>query len=322
MRYATDVVTPELAREAAERIRPIVERTPLLPLRVEGAPAQIWLKLECLQPIRSFKLRGAANAMLAAEPDSLAAGVWTASAGNMAQGVAWCARRLEVPCTVVVPQGAPETKLRAIRRLGAEILAVPFEDWFEIYETRCYPGLDGLFIHAFSDPAVMAGNATIALEILEELPDPDAVLIPYGGGGLACGMASVLRLAAPEIRRLAVEVETATPLAAAFEAGRPVSIEHRRSFVDGIGGPRLFDEMWDLARRLLDGVAVAALDEVARAIRLLVERNAVVAEGGGAAPVAAALAGAAGAGRVVCVVSGGSLDPEILATILRGELPD
>lgn len=321
MSYPLEVVTPELARAAARRIEGLALRTPLVPLQVDDAPARIWLKLECLQPIRSFKLRGAANAMLSVDPERLRDGVWTASAGNMAQGVAWCARRMEVPCVVVVPEGAPETKLAAIRRLGAEIVFAPFERWFEIYETRRYEGMRGMFVHAFSDADVMAGNATLALEILEDLPDPDAVVIPYGGGGLACGIASVLRMSRPEIRRLAAEVTSAAPLAAALEAGEPVPIEHRRTFVDGIGGPRLFAEMWELARRLLDGVVTAEIPEICAAIRLLVERHAVVAEGGGAAPLAAALAGRAGAGKVVCVVSGGNLDPEKLATILGGGIP-
>lgn len=319
--YSPHTITPEVARAAHARIQGLVPRTPLVPLELSGAGAEIWLKLECLQPIRSFKLRGAANLMLSAEPRRLRQGVWTASAGNMAQGVAWCARHLGVPCTVVVPEGAPETKLAAIRRLGADLVAAPFEDWFRIYETRSYPGMKGLFVHAFSDPAVMAGNATIALEVLEELPDPDAVVIPYGGGGLACGIGSVLRHAVPKARRLAAEVATAAPLTAAFAAGAPTPIEHRRTFVDGIGGPALFAEMWDLARRVLDGTVVASVDEICGAIRLLVERVAVVAEGAGAASVASAVAGRAGSGKIVCVVSGGNLDPAVLSTILDGRTP-
>ena len=281
-------------------------------------PAEIYLKLESLQPIGSFKLRGAGNALALADPDELSAGLWTASAGNMAQAVAWHARERRLPCTAVVPDTAPQTKLDAIERLGAAIVKVSPDTWFEVFRTRSYSGMQGLFVHAFSDPAVMAGNGTIALEILEDLPDPDEVLIPFGGGGLSCGIASALRVLAPDTKVYACEVETAAPLAASLAAGEPVEIEHTPSFVDGIGGPRVFPEMFELARELLEGSLVVGLDHVAAAIRLLVERNRIVAEGAGAAPVAAALART---GKVVCVVSGGNIDSEKLQTILSGKTP-
>lgn len=306
---------------AAERIAPFVMRTPLVRLHVDNAPAEIWLKLECLQPIGSFKLRGAANAMLSVEPDVLRHGVWTASAGNMAQGVAWCARHLGVACTVVMPEGAPATKVQAVERLGARVERVPFLDWFGIFETHQFEGMEGFFVHAFDDPAVQAGNATIAFEILEDLPDLDAVVIPFGGGGLSAGIGAALQEARPQSRRYGVEVRGAAPLAAAFEAGHPVHIDHRRSFVDGIGGPMLSPRMWELARRVLDGSLVVGLEEIASAIRTLVRGNNVVAEGAGAAPVAAALAGQAGEGKIVCVVSGGNIDPDKLAVILGGGVP-
>jgi threonine dehydratase len=274
-----------------------------------------------LQPIGSFKLRGAGNAMLLAEGSQLDKGVWTASAGNMAQGVAWYARQLGVRCTVVVPDSAPETKLAAIRRLGAEVVTVSFAEWLEVFRTRRREGLDGLFVHAFSDPAVMAGNGTIGLEIVEDLPDVDAVVIPYGGGGLACGIASALRVLKPGVKLYAAEVETAAPLVASLAAGEPVEVAYTPTFVDGIGAPVVFPEMWSLARQLLDGSLVAPLDQVAAAVRLLAERNRVIAEGAGAAPVAAALAGAAGGRKVVCVVSGGNIDAQKLAAILQGQLP-
>ncbi len=308
-------VTPEQARQAAARIEPVITRTPLTRLEVD-APCEIWLKLENLQPIRSFKIRGGANLMLSQEPGALDAGVWTASAGNMAQGVAWCARSLGIECTVVVPEGAPETKIEAVRRLGGRVVRVGFEDWFRIYETRQYDGVDGLFVHAFSDHRVMAGNATIALEILEDLPDVDTVLIPYGGGGLSCGIAAVINALHPETRCWAVEPESAAPLHAAFQAGHPVDIEYGRSFVDGAGGPRLFPEMWDLANLLLQGPLAVPLDATADAVRLLARSSAVVAEGAGALPVAAARAGVAGGGKVVCIVSGGNIDADLLAEIL------
>ena len=307
---------------AAARLRGWAVRTPLLRLQAPDRDTEIWLKLECLQPVRSFKLRGAANALLSLSREALADGVWTASAGNMAQAVAWCARRLGVRCTVVVPDTAPAAKREAIARLGAELREVPFAEWFRIYGTHAYPGVAGRFVHAFADTAVMAGNATIGREILAELPEPDLVLVPFGGGGLACGIAAALRAAGCRAPVRAVEVATAAPLAAAWEAGRPVPIEHRRSFVDGIGGPCLFSEMWSLARELLAGSSVVTLAQVAAAVRLLATRACVVAEGAGAAPVAAALAATGReARRIVCVVSGGVIDAAVLASILRGEQP-
>lgn len=321
MRYELDQFSPAAVGAAAERIAPLAVRTPLVRLEHDG-PVDIWLKLENLQPIRSFKIRGAANAMLAIGAEGLERGVWSASAGNMAQGVAYCARELGVPCTVVVPEGAPDAKLRAIRRFGADIVEASFRDWFRIYETREYPGMKGHFIHAFSDPAVMAGNATIGREIIDDGPEFDAAVVPYGGGGLSCGIAALLRQLAPGTAVHAAEVDTAAPLAAAFAAGEPVAIDHQRTFVDGIGGPVLFAEMWDFASRVLDGALVSSVEEIRQAIRQLAARNAVVAEGAGAAAVAAALAGRVTtsdgkpARRVVCVISGGNIDRRILADIL------
>lgn len=239
----------------------------------------------------------------------------------MAQAVAWHARERGLPCTAVVPDTAPQTKLDAVERLGATTVKVSPATWFEVFRTRSYPGLEGLFVHAFSDPAVMAGNGTIGLEILEDLPDPDAVLIPFGGGGLSCGIASALQAFAPATKVYACEVETAAPFASSLRAGEPVEIDHTPSFVDGIGGPTVFPEMFALARELLDGSLVVGLEEVAAAIRLLVERNRIVAEGAGAAPVAAALAREPGPEKVVCVVSGGNLDTAKLQTILSGRTP-
>ena len=303
---------------ARSRIAGAALRTPLVRLGLEGAPAEIYLKLECLQPIGSFKIRGASNAMALAPRDSLRRGVWTASAGNMAQGVAWNARRLGIPCTVVVPEGAPATKLAAIERLGGRVVAVPHDEWFDTFRTRRREGIEGLFVHAFSDDAVMAGNGTIGLEILEDLPDVDAVVVPFGGGGLSSGIASALRALRPRTKVYAAEAATSAPLQASLAKGQATEIEHTRTFVDGIGGPRVFPEMFALAKELLDGSLVSTLEEIAAAIRLLVERNHVVAEGAGASGVAAAIAGRAGAGRVVCIVSGGNIDSAALATILGG----
>jgi threonine dehydratase len=314
---------PSLAeiQAARERLAGVATRTPLVRLNVQDAPAEIYLKLENLQPIGSFKLRGAGNAMAVAGPAALARGVCTASAGNMAQGVAWCARQRRVRCTVVMPDHAPQTKQAAVERLGARAIKVPFDAWWQTLVDRGYPGVEGVFIHPVSDRAVMAGNGTIGLEILEDLPDVDAVVIPFGGGGLSSGIASALRVLRPQAKIYACEVETAAPLHAALQAGAPAPVDYRPSFVDGIGGKGVLTEMWPLARRLLDGSLVVSLGAVAAAIRTLAERNRVVAEGAGAAPVAAALSGRAGGGKVVCVVSGGNIDLATLALILQGGVP-
>ncbi len=316
----------EEIRSAAGRIAGSAIRTPLLRLNIEEAPAEVWLKLENLQPIGSFKLRGAGNAMSLAPKEKLAQGVYTASAGNMAQGVAWNARRLGIPCTVIVPDHAPETKLSAIERLGGRIVKLPFDRWWQVILEHGYPGMEGLFIHPVSDPAVIAGNGTIGLEILEDLPGVDTVLVPYGGGGLSCGIASAIRASKPATKIYACEVETAAPFAASLAAGKPVSVAYTGSFVDGIGAKSMLPEMWPLASSLLEGSLVMGLAEVAAAVRLLALRNRVIAEGAGATSVAAALklvpsTGKAGVGKIVCVVSGGNIDPEKLAMILNGEPP-
>jgi threonine dehydratase len=306
---------------AAARIAASVMRTPLVRLNAVDGPAEIYLKLENLQPIGSFKLRGAVNAMALASPAKLAEGVWTASAGNMAQGVAWQARRLGIPCAVVAPDHAPETKLAALARLGASVVKVPFDAWFDILRTHTYPGMRGRFLHPVSDPAVMAGNATIGLEILDDLPDVDAVVIPYGGGGLSCAIASAVRALKPGVRLYSCEVATGAPFAASLAAGQPVPVNYTPSFIDGIGALAVLPEIWPLARRLLDGGLTATPAEIAAAVRLLVERNRIVAEGAGAAPVAAALSDKAGAGKIACIVTGGNIDTTKLVKILQGDVP-
>ncbi len=314
-------VSPDEADGARRRISGRVVRTPLVPLNLDSAPGEVFLKLENLQPVGSFKLRGVTNAVLQIPKEDLADGVWTVSAGNTAQALAWTARDLGVPMTAVVPENAPDTKLANIERLGGSYLKAQFEDFARVFATRTYPGANGRFIHPFSDPSVMAGNATIGLEILEDLPDMDAVVAAYGGGGLCCGIASAVKSARPDAKVYATEASTSAPLAAAFEAGEPTRIDYSLSFVDAIGSPIVQPEMFALARRLLDGSLVVDLAQAAEAVRVLASRNHVIAEGGGAVPVAAALAGMAGGGRVVCVVSGGNIDPGRLATILDGDVP-
>ncbi len=317
---ALEPVALEEIRAAARRLDGSVVRTPLVPLAGD-APAEIHLKLENLQPIGSFKLRGAGNAMALAGARALVDGVTTASAGNMAQGVAWNARRLGLPCRVIVPDHAPRAKLDAIERLGGEVFPVPFDEWWETLLSGTHDAARGFFVHPVCDPAVVAGNATIGLEIVEDLPDVDAVVVPFGGGGLSCGIASALAALRPGVPVYAAEVSTAAPFAAALEAGEPVEVDYVPSFVDGIGGKSVLPPMWPMAKELLAGSLVSELAAVAEALRRIAKKNHVVAEGAGAASVAAALAGGAGRGKIACVVSGGNLDPAKLATILRGGVP-
>ena len=291
-------------------------------LHVDEAPAEIYLKLETLQPINSFKIRGAYNAMALAPPDELAAGVLTTSAGNMAQGVGWAARELGIPFTVIVPDHAPDTKLAAIERLGGTFVKVPFDRWWQALEERSYPGVEGFFVHPVEDEPVMAGNGTIGLEILEDLPDVDTIIVPWGGGGLFTGIASAVKALRPETSMRVVELETSAPLTASVAAGEPREIDYKPSFVDGAGARAILPKMWGLGRPLLDGTDVVTLDETAAAVRLLAERVRVVAEGAGALAVASALSGRAGrANKVVAIVSGGNIDSSVLRTILAGKTP-
>jgi len=316
---------------ARETIRGAALRTPLVRLEADG-PAEIWLKLESLQPIGSFKIRGAVNAVRQAPSGRTAAGVVTASAGNMAQGIAWAARERGVPATIVVPESAPKTKLDAIARLGGRVVKVPHERWWQVLVESRFDDVEGFFVHPVQDELVIAGNGTIGFELAEEAPDADVVLVPWGGGGLFTGIASALAALQPDARVYAVEPETGAPLAAALAAGGPVEVDYRPSFVDGAGSRALLPLMWERARPLLAGSFAVGLDETAAAVRLLAERAHVVAEGAGALAVAAALSGRVGAGRIeaggveakkiVCVVSGGNIDASRLAAILGGATPE
>jgi threonine dehydratase len=305
---------------ARETIAGAAIRTPLVRLDVDG-PAEIWLKLENLQPIGSFKIRGAANAVRSAPAAETARGVVTVSAGNMAQGVAWAARELGVPATIVAPDQAPQTKLDAIARLGGHVVKVPYERWWEIMTTSRYEEADGLFVHPVQDERVMAGNGTIGLELAEDLPDADGVLVPWGGGGLFTGIASALAALRPEQKLYAVQPDTANAVGAAVEAGEPREAAFTPSFVDGAGAKVVLPAMWQRARPLLAGAYAVSLDETAAAVRLLAGRARVVAEGAGALAVAAALSGRVPGRKLVCIVSGGNIDAERLVAILRGETP-
>ncbi|GAC1481512.1 MAG: threonine ammonia-lyase [Candidatus Dormibacteria bacterium] len=305
-------------RQAQAAVAKAAIRTPLVRLNVWDGTAEIYLKLENLQPIGSFKIRGAANAMSAMSRAELEKGVLVASAGNMAQGAAWNARRLGISCTVIAPDYAPDTKVQAIERLGGRVIKVPFDRWWQCFTDRGYPGIDAAFIHSFDDERVMAGNGTIGVELLEDLPEVDTVLIPWGGGGLAIGIATALRALKPSVRLYAVEANTGAPLAASLKAGAVTTVDYQPSFVDGIGSKTVFPTMLELAQELLDGSLTAGLDEVAAALRLMAERNRVIAEGAGAVALAVALSGKAGSGRIACIVSGGNIDLARLAGILGG----
>jgi threonine dehydratase len=300
---------------AQKRISSFVLRTPLIHLQDD-----LYLKLENLQAIGSFKIRGSGNAMELAGRDKLSDGVYTASAGNMAQGVAWNAQRMGVRSTAIVPDHAPETKLDAIRRLKGEIVRVPFDQWWNILMTGRFEGMNGFFIHPVSDVAVMAGNGTIGLEILEDLPDVETIYIPYGGGGLSCGIASAIRANHSSVKVFAAEVETAAPFHASLAAGKPSNCNYTPTFVDGIGGKSVLSEMWPLASSLLDGSVTVSLQEIADAIRILASRARVIAEGAGAASLGAALK-SQNNGKSVCVISGGNIDFSKLSVILSGRLP-
>jgi threonine dehydratase len=302
------VIPLEEIRRARERLGDSVLRTPLV--RFDD---RIWLKLENLQPIGSFKLRGALSAVRAASPSELAGGVVTASAGNMAQGVAWAAREAGMRATIIAPDDAPRAKLDAVERLGGEVISVPHEVWWQTMVDRRYEGVDGLFVHPVEDEAVMAGNGTIGLELCEDLAEFDEVIIPWGGGGLATGIASAVKALRPGVRVVTAEPATAAPLAASLRAGEPTEIEFTPSFVDGAGGRALLPTMWDHARELVDEAVAVPLDAAAEAIRLLVSRTRVVAEGAGALALAAARDRE---GTTVCIVSGGNIDAAVLAEIL------
>jgi threonine dehydratase len=311
-------ITLDQVNEARRNLEGIALRTPLVKFGYD-APAEIFLKLENLQPIGSFKIRGAANVMAHTPREKLERGVLTASAGNMAQGVAFCARRAGVPATIVSPDTAPKTKIAAAERLGGRVILAPFADWWRTFETRSFPGVDATFIHAFDDLDVMAGNGTIALELIEDLAEFDAVVIPWGGGGLSCGIAATLRQLRPRVKIFAAEVETAAPLSASLAAGVPTTVNYTPSFVDGIGSRVVFPNLFEFAQTLLDGSIVVGLEEAARAMKLVAARNRVIAEGASACAVAAAMSGRAGSGRVIAIVSGGNIDLDKFAQLTAGD---
>ena len=312
-------ISIESIRDAATHVYRAAIRTPLVKVDVPGAPdgIELFLKLEVLQPIGSFKIRGAVNVMRQLTPGELSQGVWTVSAGNAALGVAYAARQAGVPCSVMVMDTAPAAKVDAIGRLGATIVRVTYDEAWNTVEQHGSDRMRGYFIHPFDDDRFIAGNATAALEILEDLPDVDAIVGSVGGGGLLSGVVSTVRALRPQTRVYAAEPETAAPLNASLAAGRPVYFDNwRASFVDGAGGKSVLETMWPMLR-LVTGSVVVSLDEVGRAIRTVAERAHVIAEGAGGCAVAAALSGRAGTGRIVAIVSGGNIDLSRFFDILK-----
>jgi threonine dehydratase len=302
-------ITIDAIEAARKRIARTVLRTPLVRLDSGATDCEIYLKLENLQPINSFKLRGAANAVAMLPPDRRSRGVWTISAGNAGQGVAYAARQAGVPCTVVTIETAPETKVARMRRLGAHLVKASFDDCWEAMERRAFPGVEGTFIHPFDDDDFIAGNATMGLEIAEDLPEVDTVITAIGGGGLITGVASGLRARKPNVRVLGAEPETAAPGAASFAAGEAsVFPNWEATFVDGAGGKSVFPRMWERMRPVVDGSIVVTLEETKNAMRVLADRARIIAEGAGALSTAAALSGKAGRGPIVAVVSGGNIE--------------
>src|SRR5579864_5884383 len=299
----------EMIEDARRHVYQAALRTPLVRLNFENAPAEIYLKLENLQPIGSFKIRGAYNAVRLLSSDQRKHGVWTVSAGNAGQGVALAAKQAGCACKVLAIETAPATKLEAMRRIGAEIVKAPYDQCWKALGERSHPAMTGTFVHPFEDDAFIAGNASAGLEILEDLPDVDAIVAGFGGGGLSCGIASAMQIRAPHVKVFAAEPETASPLAYSLAKGSAQKFPNwKASWVDGCGGQSVFPRMWAIAHHLLAGSEVVSLSETARAMKLVAERNHVIAEGAGACAVAAALTGNCGRGKVVAVVSGGNID--------------
>ena len=307
---------PEI-QQARHRIANIIVRTPLIRLELGPEFPDIRLKLENLQPINAYKLRGAANAVAALSEADRKRGVWTISAGNAGQGVAYAARAAGVPCTVVVVETAPKSKLERMKALGAKLIPVPYEIAWKALDERSFPGVGGTFIHPFDDDDFIAGHATMGLEILEDAPDVAAVIASIGGGGLITGVASAMKALKPEVKIFGVEPETAAPAALSSERGSPqVFPDWKSSFVDGAGGQSMFPRMWERMKPVVDGYLVVSLEDTKNAMRLLAEKARVIAEGAGALPVAAALSGRAGKGPIVAIVSGGNIDLQKFCELL------
>ena len=308
-------------QQARKRIAQTILRTPLVRLELGPDFPDIRLKLENLQPINAYKLRGAANAVAMLSESERKRGVWTISAGNAGQGVAYAARQAGIPCSVVVIETAPASKIERMRALGAKLILVPHEVAWKALEDRSFPDVDGTFVHPFDDHNFIAGHATMGLEILEDAPDTVAVIASIGGGGLITGVGSAIKALKPEIKIWGVEPETAAPAALSFEKRSPQVFKNwKASFVDGAGGQSMFPRMWERMKPVVDGYIVVSLDETKKAMRLMAEKARIISEGAGALPLAAALTGKAGQGPIVCVVSGGNLDLKKFCELIGTDL--
>jgi threonine dehydratase len=310
-------ITLDEIREARRRIADTIVRTPLVRLQLGPGFPDIRLKLENLQPINAYKLRGAANAVAMLSEPERKRGVWTISAGNAGQGVAYAARAAGVPCSVVVIETAPQSKIERMKALGARLVPVPYEVAWKALEDRSYPGVEGTFVHPFDDHNFIAGHGTMGLEILEDAPDTAAIIGGIGGGGLVTGVASAVKALKPSIRVYGAEPETAAPAALSFKMGSPQKFTAWEStFVDGAGGQSMFPRMWERLKPVVDGYIVVTLDETKKAMRLMAEKARVIAEGAGALPLAAALTGKAGQGPIVAIVSGGNIDLKMFCELI------
>jgi threonine dehydratase len=302
-------ITLNEIKEGRERIARTIVRTPLVRLELGQDFPDIRLKLENLQPINAYKLRGAANAVALLSEQDRKRGVWTISAGNAGQGVAYAARQAGVPCTVVAIETAPESKLARMRELGARLVLVSYDVAWKALDDRAFPGVDGTFVHPFDDDNFIAGHGTMGLEILEDAPDTKAIIASIGGGGLITGVASAIKAIKPEIKIFGAEPETAAPAALSFAKNSPQVFKNwKASFVDGAGGQSMFPRMWERMKPLVDDYIVVTLEETKNAMRIMAEKARIISEGAGALPLAAALTGKAGQGPIVAIVSGGNID--------------
>jgi threonine dehydratase len=308
-------------RAAEARLAGLALRTPLIRLNHADSEVEIYLKLENLQPVGSFKIRSMGNILRSADPQKLRSGVYTASSGNSGFALAWLAQRMGIKATVYVPENAPAGKRALIGHTGAQIKALPYADWWEVICNHATDGEQGLYIDAVCDPTAIAGNATIGLEILHDLPQVDTIVVPFGGGGVSCGIAAAVGMLKPGTCVLAAECEISTPFTSALAAGCAVAVENNKSFISGIGASTVLPEMWPLASHLLSGSVVSSLTAITDAIRILFECNRVVAEGAGATALAGALT-VQTSGPVVCVITGGNIDKAHMMTILGGGMPD
>ncbi len=325
MAIPLDAVRPiDLAeiQAARGRIAKTIVRTPLIRLELGAGYPDIRLKLETLQPINAYKLRGAANAVAMLSKTERRLGVWTISAGNAGQGVAYAARQAGIPCTVVAIETAPASKLDRMKALGAKLVLVSYQVAWQTLEARNYPGVEGTFVHPFDDHNFIAGHATMGLEILEDAPDTAAVITAIGGGGLLTAVGSAVKALKPSIKVWGAEPETAAPMARSIETGSPqVFVDWKASFVDGAGGQSVFPRMWERMKPLIDGSIIVTLDQTRQAMRMMAEKARVISEGAGALPLAAALTGQAGQGPIVAVISGGNVDLKKFCEIIEAATP-